>query len=142
LLILDEPTSGLDPVARDELSDLLREFVIDERHSVFYSTHITSDLAKTADNIVFILAGRIEFSGLCEDLGNAYLRVSGGVGEIPPEQCGQLIGYREHSTGFEAMIAAGPAAKLPKGLVVEPVDFDQLIVFMSGGSKTHVTSSF
>jgi ABC-2 type transport system ATP-binding protein len=49
LLILDEPTSGLDPVARDEICDLLREFVTDENKSVLFSTHITTDLEKTAD---------------------------------------------------------------------------------------------
>ncbi|MDR0406100.1 MAG: ABC transporter ATP-binding protein, partial [Clostridiales bacterium] len=47
LLILDEPTSGLDPVARDEIRDLLRAFVADERKSVLFSTHITTDLDKT-----------------------------------------------------------------------------------------------
>lgn len=55
LLILDEPTSGLDPVARSELMEILRDFVQDERRSVLFSTHITSDLEKVADFITFIL---------------------------------------------------------------------------------------
>ena len=54
LLILDEPTSGLDPVARDELLDILLDFIQDERNSVLISSHILSDLEKACDYITFI----------------------------------------------------------------------------------------
>ena len=58
VLILDEPTSGLDPFSRDELLDV---FLTLKEHGVtiFYSTHITSDLEKCADNIVYISGGEI-----------------------------------------------------------------------------------
>ena len=48
LLILDEATAGLDPMARDEVLDLLREFVADDGHGVLMSSHITSDLERIA----------------------------------------------------------------------------------------------
>lgn len=54
LLILDEATSGLDPIMRDEILDVLLEFVKQENHSILLSSHITSDLEKIADYIVFI----------------------------------------------------------------------------------------
>ncbi len=44
LLILDEATSGLDPVVRNEILDIFREYVEDERRTVFLSSHITSDI--------------------------------------------------------------------------------------------------
>lgn len=47
LLILDEATSGLDPVVRDDILDLLLDFVQDEDHSILLSSHITSDLEKS-----------------------------------------------------------------------------------------------
>ena len=58
VLILDEPTSGLDPFSRDELLGL---FMTLKEHGVtiFFSTHITSDLEKCADNIVYISGGEI-----------------------------------------------------------------------------------
>ena len=58
VLILDEPTSGLDPFSRDELLEL---FMTLKEHGVtiLFSTHITSDLEKCADNIVYISHGEI-----------------------------------------------------------------------------------
>lgn len=51
LLIMDEPTSGLDPLIRSEILDILQEIIQDENKSVFFSTHITSDLDQIADFI-------------------------------------------------------------------------------------------
>ena len=61
LLILDEATSGLDPVIRSEILDILLEFIQKEDRSVLMSTHITSDLEKTADYIAYIHQGKILF---------------------------------------------------------------------------------
>ncbi len=58
LLILDEPTSGLDPVSREELLDLFR-WLRDEGVSILFSTHITSDLDKCADDITYIAKGQL-----------------------------------------------------------------------------------
>lgn len=57
LLILDEPTSGLDPVSRDELLHIFRQIVKNENCSILFSTHITSDLDKCADDITYIQNG-------------------------------------------------------------------------------------
>jgi ABC-2 type transport system ATP-binding protein len=68
LLILDEATTGLDPVVRDEILDLFLEFIQDEDHAVFFSSHITSDIQKIADHVVLIHQGRIVFEELKDDL--------------------------------------------------------------------------
>ena len=62
LLILDEATAGLDPLAREEVLDLLRQFMDDENRGILMSTHITSDLEKIADEIVCIDQGHVLFS--------------------------------------------------------------------------------
>ncbi|HJC30655.1 MAG TPA: ABC transporter ATP-binding protein [Candidatus Anaerobutyricum faecale] len=59
-LILDEPTAGLDVIARDELLDLLREYMeADLERSVLISSHISSDLEGLCDDIYMIHEGRI-----------------------------------------------------------------------------------
>lgn len=59
LLILDEPTSGLDPVSRDELLHIFRYVVKNEGCSILFSTHITSDLDRCADDITYIQKGKV-----------------------------------------------------------------------------------
>lgn len=59
LFIFDEPTSGLDPVSRDDLLELFRELVKDGKRSILFSTHITSDLEKCADDITYIKDGKL-----------------------------------------------------------------------------------
>ena len=58
LLILDEPTSGLDPFSRDELLDIFTELK-ESGMSIFFSTHIISDIEKCADDLIYISGGRI-----------------------------------------------------------------------------------
>ncbi len=62
LLIMDEPTSGLDPVAREDVLDILQEFVENGENAVLLSSHITSDLEKIADEITFIHKGKVILS--------------------------------------------------------------------------------
>ena len=71
VLILDEPTSGLDPFSRDELLDL---FMTLKEHGVtiLFSTHITSDLEKCADNIIYISNGKIRADCPKSDFMNDY----------------------------------------------------------------------
>src|SRR3712207_6287181 len=49
LILMDEPTAGIDPVFRREILDILNNFIQNENKSVFFSTHITTDLEKVAD---------------------------------------------------------------------------------------------
>lgn len=73
LLILDEITSGLDPVARDDVLHILREFASDEAKTVFFSTHITSDLDKIADYVAFIHNGELVLMDPIESLKDKYV---------------------------------------------------------------------
>ena len=71
VLILDEPTSGLDPFSRDELLELFA--ALKERGvTIFFSTHITSDLERCADNIVYISRGEIRASCSKSDFMTTY----------------------------------------------------------------------
>ena len=72
LLIMDEPTSGLDPVVRNEILDVFEEYVKDGNHTIFLSSHITSDLERIADSITYIHNGRIILSDTKENILRSY----------------------------------------------------------------------
>lgn len=137
LLVLDEPTSGLDPVARDELMDILGEFITDESRGVLFSTHITSDLEKIADYITFIIDGKIEFTGEKDKLLESYMLVKGGVSDLTTEQKKSIVGYREHSVGFEGMTKTENIKKLPSNLAFEKISLDEIIIYMNKEARAH-----
>lgn len=128
LLILDEPTSGLDAVARDELLDILTDFIADENKSVLFSTHITSDLEKIADYITVINNGGILFSDTKDELLGHYCLIKGGIGVISAEQKKKIIGYREYSVGFDGLIASDNLSGFPESVIAEPCNLDEIVI--------------
>jgi ABC-2 type transport system ATP-binding protein len=134
LLILDEPTSGLDPVARDELMEALRDFVTDEGKGVLFSTHITSDLEKVADYLTFIDDGAISYSGAMPEFMERYLVVKGAPQTLGSELKGKIIGYREHSAGFDGLVERSLLPSLPSAVVAEPCTLEEIIIRLTGRS--------
>lgn len=86
LLVLDEATAGLDPMAREELLDELLAFVADGQHSVLLSSHITSDLDRTADRVICIDNGSIIF-----DLPREDITVRAGIAHCTQSQAAELM---------------------------------------------------
>lgn len=136
LLILDEPTSGLDPVARDELLEVLSEFIQDGERSVLFSTHITSDLDKIADYITYINHGNLIYTGTKDDFVESYKIIRGGNGELPSALEERVIGKRTYSTGFEGLVKTVDI-KYFSNFNREPVSIDDIIVFTSKGGKNN-----
>ena len=137
MLILDEPTSGLDPVARDELCDLLAQFVAQEDRSVLFSTHITADLEKIADYITFLLNGQIAFTGKKEDLLQKYRVVKGDYDVLSPEQKQSMFGAKVQNSRFEGLVETALASQLPQSLQLEPAAIDQIIIYLNHGVGLH-----
>ncbi|MEN6481324.1 MAG: ABC transporter ATP-binding protein [Anaerolineaceae bacterium] len=135
LLILDEPTSGLDAVTRNELMDILSTFMTDENKGILFSTQITSDLEKIADYITFINYGKILYSGTKDDLLEKYCIVKGGNGALNAEQKEHVIGYHEHRVGFDGLIDRTLLKALPKSVVTEPSNLDEIIFRFNLGEE-------
>ena len=131
LLILDEPTSGLDPVARDELLDILREYISDGEKSVFFSTHITSDLERIADYITLIEHGRIFYTGTKDGLLEHFRIIKGGRDALTDELKRRIIGLSATGTGFNGMMLSSDAKNLPDGIVIESPQIDEILVHIS-----------
>ncbi len=104
LLILDEPTSGLDPIIRDEILDLFLAFMQDERHSILFSSHITSDLEKIADYITCIHNGEILFSESKDVMLYEYGIFKGSKEEVSELPEHAIIGKRYGIFGVEVLV--------------------------------------
>ncbi|MDF7664975.1 ABC transporter ATP-binding protein [Bifidobacterium sp. ESL0745] len=138
LLILDEPTSGLDVLARDELMDILQRYVEDGKHSVLFSTHITSDLERAADFITYITQGQLYYTGPKDEFEDSFRVVKGGLDQaarIEP----YVAGLRRFSTGFEALVHREVVDKIvgeSPELISEPVSIDDIIRLTNTTAKS------
>ena len=103
LLIMDEPTANLDPIVRNEFIEVLQEHIDKDGVTVFYSTHITSDLDKVCDYLVFIYDGKIILNGDKDSLLENHRIIRGNKDLLNDETKKYLISYKENSFGFDAL---------------------------------------
>lgn len=129
LLILDEPTSGLDPVSRDELIMLFRDYISDGKHSILFSTHITSDLEKCADYITYIKDGKIIKSTDICSFKEDYVLVAGKKEDLSDELKNNLIGLYQSNFGFEALMEKSKSS-LAKDLQITNPSLEEIMVCM------------
>lgn len=128
LLILDEPTGGLDPSMRDEFTDIIMEFVRDERHTVLFSTHITQDLEAIADYIVFIDAGRLVFFGGKDEFIEEYLVLKGGIEEAERIDKDCILGRKTSAVGTEILLRTEDLGKAEGEFLREKTTIDKIMV--------------
>ena len=132
LLLLDEATNGLDPVVRDELIDLLLDFVRDENHAILISSHIVSDLEKLCDTIAFLHKGKLL---LCEDkdtLRDEYALWHGTAGQLEELDRNAVVSHRVTAYGAEALVKR---ELVPLGSTLTPVSIEELFVLMVKGEN-------
>lgn len=137
LLILDEATSGLDPVVRDDILDMFLEFVQDENNSILVSSHITSDLEKVADYIVFIHKGKVVFCKSKDELRYKYGIIRCGAAQFDTIDKDEVIAYRKQDYEWEVLIADRDVAqrKYPKA-VIDPATIDEImLLYVKGETK-------
>lgn len=109
LLILDEPTSGLDPVFRNEFLSILQKIINEEKLSILFSSHITSDIEKIADYITYIQNGKIIFTENRHDVFDRYQLIK-GTDELNSRLLDHVIGLEKTPYNFTALIQARPDA--------------------------------
>lgn len=137
LLIMDEPTSGLDPLVRSELMDILLEFIEDGGKSVFFSTHITSDLDKVADTIILIHQGNILLSEDKDKLLDTHGLVKGDKKLLNVHTRKLFLQIRETEYYFEGITNDKAAVKEQmNGVFIERAKIeDIMLAYIKGESK-------
>ena len=126
LMILDEATSGLDPVVRDEMLDVLRDFIQDEHRSVLLSSHIISDLEKVCDYVTFLHQGRLLLSEPKDELLDRYVLAKAPEQELRRLDPAAVIGLRAGRFGAEALILR---SALPAGMAHQAATLEDIMLY-------------
>lgn len=132
ILILDEPTAGLDPEARRELLDLIQEYMEEEGHTVFFSTHITTDLDKIADYIVMIDNGEIVFMEEKDTLLEQYALVQVQEECMTETLINELIGVKENSFGYIGLTQERSMWEGKQGVHITRPTVEDIVVYRGG----------
>lgn len=103
LIIMDEPTANLDPLIRNDFLEILQEHMVNENITVFYSTHITSDLDKAADYIAVIFNGKIILYDEKDALIENHSIVKGDRKLLTKETKKSFVSYKTNICGFEGL---------------------------------------
>lgn len=132
ILILDEPTGGLDPVVRDEILELIYDYNRQEKHAALISSHITSDLEKICDYIVYLHGGKVLFNEEKDELLGMY-----GIYCVNDIQLDELdktavvrVLRREYGTDILAI-----KQKMPRDFEFKPANLDDIMLFYSKGES-------
>lgn len=133
-LILDEATSGLDPIIRNDILDILIDFIQDDRHSVLVSSHITSDLEKVADYITFIHDGKLIFSLTKDELMDDYGIISCGQSAFSIFEPSEMIAYRKEDYQYKVLVNHRQAIeKKYSNILIAPATIEEIMLFYVKG---------
>jgi ABC superfamily ATP binding cassette transporter, ABC protein len=136
LLILDEATSGLDPIMREEILDVLLEFVKQENHSILLSSHITGDLEKIADYIVFIHKGEVILNKTKDELIYNYGVIRCSENNFVNISSEDIISIYKKDYQIDVLVSDRKLMeKKYKNLIVDSVSLDEIMLLMVKGER-------
>ena len=130
LLIMDEPTAGLDPIVRTEILEIFQEYVIDEENTILFSSHITGDLDRLADEVIFINGGRIILSGYKDEILEKHAIIKCTKDELKGIDEKDIVSIRSSSYCEEVMVndALNCKTKYPD-LSMDRVSHEDILIF-------------
>ena len=136
LLIMDEPTSGLDPLSREEFCDIVLQLVREDGVSVLFSTHITSDLMRIADDIVYISQGKLLAACPLKELLGKYRLAR--FSSLNDATAAKAIGVKTVKEGYEGLLSRN--MQIPTNVAATDATIDNIIVHLEKANEegTHV----
>lgn len=137
LLILDEATTGLDPVVRDDILDMFLDFVREGNNSILVSSHITSDLEKVADYIIFIHEGRVVFSKSKDELTHNYGIIKCEDNQFHTINQQDIVASRKQGDKWEVLVADKNAMqkKYPDAVIGAATIDDIMLLYIKGEKR-------
>lgn len=139
LLIMDEPTSGLDPIVRNEILQIFQEFVLEENHTILLSSHITGDLERIADEVVFINKGKIVLAGNKDEILQRHGLMKCRKEELQKVEEEDIVAVRSGSFSVEILAKNRQECrkKYPEFMMEQP-SLEDIMLFYVGGKQAEV----
>lgn len=131
LLVLDEPTGNFDQEFRKEFFQVLKEFIADGTRSVILATHLTEDLDRVADYLLYLEKGKVLYSGDIESLRAQYRLVTGETYKIKLLPKERIIKIEEGEFGTRALIRHFQRIHYDDTLTVAVPTIQELMYFMT-----------
>ena len=131
LLIMDEPTSGLDPLSREEFCDIILRLVNEEGGSILFSTHITSDLMRVADDIVYLSQGKILAACPLKELLGKYRLAR--FSSLADATAAKAIGVKAVKEGYEGLLPRD--MQISTNVTVSDATIDNIIVHLEKANE-------
>lgn len=137
LLIMDEPTSGLDPIVRNEMLQIFREYVVEEDHTILLSSHITGDIEKLADEVVFINSGKIVLAGNKDDIIEKHGILKCKKSELEQVSKSLIVNVQSGSFGVEVLVNDRRVCeKLYPNMVIEQASLEEIMIYYVNHAAT------
>ncbi|MCI8558135.1 MAG: ABC transporter ATP-binding protein [Lachnospiraceae bacterium] len=136
LLILDEATSGLDPIVRNEILDIFLEFIQEEDHTIFLSSHITSDIEKISDYILLIHKGKLLFFENKDTLIYDYGLIRCGEEDFARLDSSFVLGMQKNRFEVEALVKNRRELENQyPNLVIDRVSIEDILLYTVKGME-------
>lgn len=130
LLLLDEPTSGLDPIAREEILNILKDLVDKRKITVLFSSHITEDILKIADKVIFINNGKIVLQDYKEAVIGRYVKIKKQDMEKLPDNLSSKLSI--YGVANRDYIIWDNRIQQINNLFIEKADLDEILILLGG----------
>ena len=132
LLILDEPTDGLDPVVRSDILGMLYDYNRDGRRAVLLSSHITADLEKICDYIVYLHEGKVVFDEEKDALLDKYAVYGADERQLAELDKDAVVRILRREYGVDVLAVK---EKMPQGFGFRPACLDDIMLFFAKGER-------
>ncbi|WP_217589425.1 ABC transporter ATP-binding protein [Lentibacillus saliphilus] len=133
LIIMDEPTAGLDPVFRRELFGMLQQLMTETNRTILVSSHITSDLDRIADYVIFMNDGDLILNKSMDEISESFHIIKGRRQMIDADTKGLFSGIEITDVGFKALYEGDSNLFTDFGddIVVEKATLEDIMFYLS-----------
>lgn len=142
LFLFDEPTSSLDEAFRKEFLNICTKLIEDGEHSILLATHLTQDLDRAADYIVYMHEGRLVLTAAKEDLCRRFMLVKAEnykLRLLPPKA---LVYMEEGKYGGSALVVNSRQFALDDAYEKKQPNIEELMYYFTKGGIHHAADLY